>query len=119
MHTRRPSVLDKPYGQAIVTPSAVIVAVGGKVSLTCEAPAEAGNPEASWFSWGKQDTDFKDNTTGVLSVQPSTVTQSGRFGCAAGNWIGQSKYSSWATVTVQGVCLCDSTMLVTITVQCE
>ena len=95
-------ILDKPYGQAVVTPSAVIVAVGGKVYLTCKAPSVAGNPEASWFHWRIQDTDFKANTTGVLSVQPTTVTQSGRFRCAAGNWIGLNNYSSWATVTVQG-----------------
>ena len=107
MHTRCSFIVDKPYGQAIVTPSAVIVAVGGTVSLTCKAPTEAGNPEASWFSWRKLDTDFKANTTGGLSVQPMAVTESGRFSCAAGNWIGQSNYSNWATMTVQGVCPCE------------
>ncbi|KAI0229368.1 hypothetical protein LSAT2_020224 [Lamellibrachia satsuma] len=61
-----------------------------------------GNPAASWFYWRKQNSDFtKNTTTGVLSVIPSRVDESGKFSCVAGNWIGQSAYSEWASVTVQ------------------
>ncbi|KAI0220110.1 hypothetical protein LSAT2_028356 [Lamellibrachia satsuma] len=90
----------KPYGQATTDPTSVTVAIGGQVSLTCHAPTEPGNPAASWFTWHKQNSDFSRNkTTGGLT--PVRVDESGKFSYVAGNWIGQSDYADWATVTVQ------------------
>ena len=86
------------------------VAVGGHVLLICRAPAEPGNPAASWFYWRKQNSGFSSNTTGFLILTPSRVGESGKFSCVAGNWIGQSDYSDWATVTVQGEWLCENAM---------
>ena len=83
-------------------PRDLTVAIEGQVSLTCHVPTEPGNPAASWFTWHKQNSDFSRNTTGMLSVTPSSVDESGEFSCVAGNWIGQSDNSDWATVTVQG-----------------
>ena len=80
----------------------MIVSVGGHVLLVCRAPAVNGNPAASWFTWRKQNSDFSRNTTGFLILTPSRVDESGKFSCVAGNWIGQSAYSEWASVTVQG-----------------
>ncbi|KAI0220012.1 hypothetical protein LSAT2_028453 [Lamellibrachia satsuma] len=91
----------KPYGQATTDQTSVSVAIAGQVSLTCHAPTEPGNPAASWFIWHKQNSDFSKNTTGVLSLTPSGVDESGKFSCVAGNWVGQSDNSDWETVTVQ------------------
>ncbi|KAI0229365.1 hypothetical protein LSAT2_020221 [Lamellibrachia satsuma] len=77
------------------------IAVGRSVLLTCRAPTEPGNPAASWFYWHKENSDFTKNTTGFLILTPSTVGESDKFNCVAGNWIGQSDSSDWATVTVQ------------------
>ena len=93
---------DKPYGQATVAPEDVTVAVGGQVSLTCRAPSESGHPTASWFMWSKDNSDFISNTTGALNLTQPNVTDSGKYRCTAGNWIGQSDHSDWTTVTVQG-----------------
>ncbi|KAK2174672.1 hypothetical protein NP493_781g00014 [Ridgeia piscesae] len=94
-------VLYKPYGQATVAPEDVTVAVGGQVSLTCHAPSESGHPTASWFMWSKDNNNFSSNTTDSLRLTPTEVTESGKYRCKAGNWIGQSDHSDWATVTVQ------------------
>ena len=52
------------------------------MSLTCHAPTEPGNPAASWLTWRKQNSDFSRNKmTGVLSVTPSRVGESGKFSC--------------------------------------
>ena len=94
-------ILDKPYGKATVEPKDVTVAVEEQVSLTCRVPTEPGNPTASWFYWHKQNSGNTWNTT-VLNLTYSKVAESGKFSCVAGNWIGQSNSSDWATVTVQG-----------------
>ena len=118
--------LDKPYGPATVDRGNVIIAVGGNVSLTCRAPSESGHPTASWFMWSKDNSDFIRNTTHSLRLTPTEVTDSGKYRCTAGNWIGQSDHSDWTTVTVQGEWLwrckvsdCDGARWVTVTVQWE
>ncbi|KAI0236794.1 hypothetical protein LSAT2_012662 [Lamellibrachia satsuma] len=93
-------VLYRPLGKATTDPTSVTVAVGEHVSLTCRAPTESGNPPASWFYWSKQNSDFSKNTT-LLNLTNSRVDESGKFSCVAGNWIGQSNSSDWATVAVQ------------------
>ena len=93
---------DKPYGQATVAPEDVTIAVGGQVSLTCHAPSESGHPTASWFMWSKDNSDFSSNTTDSLRLTPTEVTESGKYRCTAGNFIGESDQSDWTTVTVQG-----------------
>ena len=80
------------------------MAVGGHVVLTCHKPSVPGNPTASWFYWRKQNSDFNSNTTGLLVLIPSSVNESAKYNCMAGNWIGQSGYSDWTTVAVQGEC---------------
>ncbi|KAK2178132.1 hypothetical protein NP493_561g01052 [Ridgeia piscesae] len=92
---------DKPYGQATVAPEDVTVAVGGQVSLTCRAPNESGHPTATWFTWSKDNSNFSSNTTDSLRLTPTEVTESGKYRCKAGNFIGQSDHSDWTTVTVQ------------------
>ena len=93
---------DKPYGQATVAPEDVTVAVGGQVSLTCRAPSVSGHPTATWFTWSKDNSNFISNTTDSLRLTPTEVTVSGKYRCAAGNFIGESDHSDCATVTVQG-----------------
>ena len=100
IHQLLPS--DKPYGQATVDPQDVTVAVGGQVSLTCRAPSESGHPTASWFMWSKDNSNFSSNTTDSLRLTPTEVTESGKYRCKAGNFIGESDHSDWTTVTVQG-----------------
>ncbi|KAK2176758.1 hypothetical protein NP493_641g01008 [Ridgeia piscesae] len=95
-------VLYKPYGQATVAPEDVTVAVGGQVLLTCRAPSESGHPTASWFMWSKDNSNFSSNTTDSLRLTPTEVTESGKYRCTAGNFIGESDHSDWTTVTVQG-----------------
>ena len=96
--------LDKPYGQATVAPEDVTVAVGGQVSLTCRAPSVSGHPTATWFTWSKDNSNFISNTTDSLRLTPTEVTESGKYRCKAGNFIGESDQSYLTTVTVQGEC---------------
>ena len=100
IHQLLPS--DKPYGQATVDRQDITIAVGEQVSLTCRAPSESGHPTASWFTWSKDNSDFSSNTTDSLRLTPTDVTESAKYRCTAGNWIGQSDHSDWTTVTVQG-----------------
>ncbi|KAI0222648.1 hypothetical protein LSAT2_026088 [Lamellibrachia satsuma] len=103
---------DTKYdGGTVQNPSLTINPVmrtdGGQ--YTCQLSNEVGQGYksvtlevlSSWFTWHKQNSDFSRNTTGMLSVTPSSVDESGEFSCVAGNWIGQSDNSDWATVTVQ------------------
>ncbi|KAK2171898.1 hypothetical protein NP493_1005g00049 [Ridgeia piscesae] len=51
--------------------------------------------------WTKDNSNFSSNTTDSLRLTPTEVTESGKYRCKAGNFIGESDHSDWVTVTVQ------------------